>query len=384
MDELLDKLRVLNYQRDFCRPLNFRPMTRIYFSIPATNPNEQFYYLTSLFSWLMKLNGINFDPPGQFDDPNASAANMVESLKKLDIPFEFGPNRLKQGYGEAIVSILQKLVDRALNLANFSFQKPIHKNDDYPEEAEVDMDAEVTADAIEDKVVADEDEDEMFTEQHSLPNSKNGDSKNTTQTTQPPKVDLLEWKLEIERVTPLLKVQIHNDNKDWRIHVEQITHHKSAIHSSFSQTKNHLTKLHQEIEKTLEKIISREKYINTQFEGHTEEFRGLQDQLSELKQKYNSANTNVTELTNELSKISEELDNVKSRMDEIGNGMTDSKPLINIKQGVVKLKGELKQMDLRIGVIEHTLLQAKLKTKGGMALDKPMFNSLQMFTVPPV
>ncbi|KAJ3204168.1 Intraflagellar transport protein 57 [Dinochytrium kinnereticum] len=191
-----------------------------------------------------------------------------------------------------------------------------------------------------------------------------------------PTVDPAEWKLEVERVTPMLKVQLPNDNKDWRIHIEQMNIHQKLIGTSLTDTKTQLTKLQQEIEKTLEKILSREKYINAQFEGQVEEQRALQDQVSELRQKYNVSNSNVSELSNELARISEELDGVKSRMDEIGNGMTDSTPLVNIKQGVTRLKGDIKQMDLRIGVIEHTLLQAKvrLKNKGPM-LAMPAFNA---------
>ena len=45
-----------------------------------------------------------------------------------------------------------------------------------------------------------------------------------------PKVDPNEWKLEVERVTPLLKVQIHNDNKDWRIHLEQMNTYRQVIY----------------------------------------------------------------------------------------------------------------------------------------------------------
>ncbi|KAI9207305.1 intra-flagellar transport protein 57 [Polychytrium aggregatum] len=378
MDEILDKLRVLNYQKDFCRSMGFRPLSRVYFVVSASNPNEQFYYLTSLFSWLMKLNHQPFDPPGQFDDPNASAANMVDALKQMGIQFEYGPNRLKQGYGEAVLYTLQNLVDRALQANGFVFQKPAHRNDDYPEEAEVDMDAEVTTELVEDRLEVEEEDEEVFVDSYT-PGPKADESKQTPQAAATkPKIDPAEWRIEVERVSPFLKVQITNDNKDWRIHLEQMQHHKVTIHSSLSETKTHLTKLHAEIEKTLEKIVSREKYINTQFEGQTEEFRSLQDQLSELKQKYNITNTNVTELTNELSKLSEMLDGVKARMDDIGNGMTDSRPLVNIKQGVSKLKAEIKQMDLRIGVIEHTLLHAKLSAKSGLVSDRPNYGLIQV------
>jgi len=37
--------------------------------------------------------------------------------------------------------------------------------------------------------------------------------------------------------------------------------------------------------------------------------------------------------------------------------MTDTSPLILIKKALSRIKGEVKQMDLRIGAVEHTLLQ---------------------------
>ncbi len=46
-----------------------------------------------------------------------------------------------------------------------------------------------------------------------------------------------------------------------------------------------------------------------------------------------------------------------------------SAPVVKIKQSLTKLKQEIVQMDVRIGVVEHTLLQAKLKEKSNMTRD---------------
>ena len=48
--------------------------------------------------------------------------------------------------------------------------------------------------------------------------------------------------------------------------------HKDGIDATLSDTKVYLDKLHQEISKTLEKIASREKYINNQVSGHLKGF----------------------------------------------------------------------------------------------------------------
>ncbi|KAG8509548.1 Intraflagellar transport protein 57, partial [Galemys pyrenaicus] len=49
--------------------------------------------------------------------------------------------------------------------------------------------------------------------------------------------DAAEWSLEVERVLPQLKVTIRTDNKDWRIHVDQMHQHKSGIESALKETK---------------------------------------------------------------------------------------------------------------------------------------------------
>lgn len=44
-------------------------------------------------------------------------------------------------------------------------------------------------------------------------------------------------------------------------------------------------------------------------------------------------------------------------------------PLVKIKQSLTKLRQETAQMDIRVGVVEHTLLQSKLKEKSNMTRD---------------
>ena len=49
-------------------------------------------------------------------------------------------------------------------------------------------------------------------------------------------------------------------------------------------------------------------------------------------------------------------------------------PLVKIKQALQRLKNEVTQMDVRLGVVEQSLIQAKLKDKSIMQKDmnKPL------------
>jgi estrogen-related receptor beta like 1 len=46
-------------------------------------------------------------------------------------------------------------------------------------------------------------------------------------------------------------------------------------------------------------------------------------------------------------------------MDDKGASMTDTSPLVKIKQALTNLKNEVKELELRIGVVGHSLMQAK-------------------------
>ena len=58
--------------------------------------------------------------------------------------------------------------------------------------------------------------------------------------------------------------------------------HKNGIEKSLNSAKSQLDKLHDEIQRVLEKVNSREKYINNQLEGNMQEYRNAQDRLAQV------------------------------------------------------------------------------------------------------
>jgi intraflagellar transport protein 57 len=142
--------------------------------------------------------------------------------------------------------------------------------------------------------------------------------------------DASEWKLEVERVLPQLKVMIKNDNKDWRTHVEQMHSLQDSIDSSLKDTKSYLEKLYDEVSKTLEKLNSREKYLNNQLESSMQDFKNYQDRLAEIRETYKSRSSGITERAQMLSQITNELQRIKDEMNETGQSITDGSKIILI------------------------------------------------------
>ncbi|XP_008587018.1 PREDICTED: intraflagellar transport protein 57 homolog isoform X2 [Galeopterus variegatus] len=349
MEDLMEKLKLLRYEEELLRKNNLKPPSRHYFALP-TNPGEQFYMFCTLAAWLINKAGRPFEQPQEYDDPNATISNILSELRSFGRTADFPPSKLKSGYGEHVCYVLDCLAEEALKYIGFTWKRPTYPVEELEEETVPEDDAELTLNKV----------DEEFVDMNE--SAKQEDILEST-------TDAAEWSLEVERVLPQLKVTIRTDNKDWRIHVDQMHQHKSGIESALKETKGFLDKLHNEIGRTLEKIGSREKYINNQLENLVREYRAAQAQLSEARERYQQGNGGVTERTRLLSEVTEELDKVKQEMEEKGSSMTDGAPLVKIKQSLTKLKQETIQMDIRIGVVEHTLLQSKLKEKSNMTRD---------------
>lgn len=82
MEDLLDKLKILNYDNEFVKELKMKPINKHYFVL-SKNPGEQFYLFTSLAAWLVRKSGKFFDQPQEFDDPNSTIANILNNVRSI-------------------------------------------------------------------------------------------------------------------------------------------------------------------------------------------------------------------------------------------------------------------------------------------------------------
>lgn len=373
MEDLLEKLKLLDYEDDLLRKHNMRPVSRLYFALP-TNPGEQFFMFSTLAAWLINKAGHDFEQPQEYDDPNAVISKILTELRSFGGTADFPPSKLKAGYGEQVCYVLDFLAEEALKHLGFTWKRPTYPSEELEEEVVAEDDAELTLHKIEDEIVEEDsdNDEEQFIDLNVL---KAQTSKlNSSESSKPGEIlesstDAAEWYLEVERVLPQLKVTVRTDNKDWRAHVDQMHQHKDGMETSLSETKGYLDKLHSEVSKTLEKVGSREKYINSQLDPLIQEYRAAQAQMSELKEQHQQVTEKVTEKTRILSELNEDLEKVKQEIEEKGSSITDGGPLVKMKQALTKLKQENLQMDIRIGVVEHMLLQSKLKEKSDMTRD---------------
>jgi estrogen-related receptor beta like 1 len=293
----------------------------------------------------------------------------------MGINVNFPPNKLKQGFGEHAVFVLDHLVDAALKSTNFAWKKPEPFVEVEQEDDEVEDESELILEKVEEEMAAEisDEEEENLLHIDDLQNLRTGNK--TLSDSQKPH-DILEsttntdgWKLELERVLPQLKVTIKTDARDWRAHLDQMQKYRSGIDEALATTKGQLDKLHSDISHMLDKIDSREKYLNSQLEPLLVQYRALQDEFARMSEQYREVSGGVTERSRKLAQITEELESVKQEMDERGSSMTDGTPLVNIKKAISQIKSEITGMNVRLGVLEHSLLQARLRDKNLLLQD---------------
>jgi len=361
MEDILEQLKILDYENEFCEGSINSFFDRTYFAIPATNAGVQFKRFLDLVSWLMRQCDAEFTVD-KFDDPNTSVNKMMLSLKNMGFPADFPASKLKQAHGEHVCAVLNYLCDKSLQEKGFRWKQPEYEDEGYQDEADVDAAADVGSDIEDDVEGGDEDEEVLYTEMvHMAPESKLEESQEGIIESN---VDPLLWKTELERVGPRLKIQLQDDTgKEWRGHIEQTRKHEQTILSKLEETKTQLQSIGSSVSETLERVTSKEKYINSQFDHLRKQYQEVNEKLKEKSDQFDASASKVNELTNELRSSTARLEEIKGTMDSRGNSMTDTTPLVQIKSALTSLRNEIKTFDLRIGVVSHSLMQAKIRSK---------------------
>jgi Intra-flagellar transport protein 57 len=82
--------------------------------------------------------------------------------------------------------------------------------------------------------------------------------------------------------------------------------------------------------------------------------------MEELESKSSGTSEKVAKLTNDLTELTEKLEDIKESFETKDSGINDTSPLVRIKAGLQQIKSEINAFDLRIGVVSHSLLAARI------------------------
>ena len=133
------------------------------------------------------------------------------------------------------------------------------------------------------------------------------------------------------------------------------------------EAQNHLKKMQSEIVFAMEKVESREKHLNKDLKDLIQEYKILSTELSQVNSEIKETDKEESEMEETLARLTNELENVKIQMEQRGNSMTDGSPLISIKKAVIMLKEEIAEMDVKIGVMSHSMTNEVIRKQNRYA-----------------
>ncbi|XP_037941348.1 intraflagellar transport protein 57 homolog [Teleopsis dalmanni] len=374
-DDLLEKLKLLNYESQLLKEFKMKPISRYYF-VKSFNPGEQFYMFTLICWWLCKKLGKDMERPQEYDDPNTVIAKIVQILEEIDISVEFPPNKLIRGAGPICLLVLDNLATQVLKVAKISCEHlQIAQEEEHATEY-LEDNAEIILEKLEDEQNAGgSDDSDMEVDKNHFKNfnwinniARSRDSNNILTEAQTHVTEHLtdkeEWRLEFERVLPQLKVFVKSDARDWRSHLSQIETFKTNIDEIAEETQNQLKKLHGDFTFSIDKVESREKHLNNELQTLISEYKEVSIELSKLQYAQTKVESDSANLLTQLNDVIAENDIKKAEMERRGQSMSDGSSVVQIKKAIAKLKDEIAHLSLEVALLVNGIDQDIMRQAG--------------------
>lgn len=126
---------------------------------------------------------------------------------------------------------------------------------------------------------------------------------------------------------------------------------KQIIKALLPLANSQLEIIGKQLAETIQRMGTKEKLINNQYEHLRQEYHQLKEKLQVISDRCKEGSDKVNIMTNDHAQITEQLRETKTVMDDRGSKMTDTTPLVQIKEALKTLNAEIKHFDLRIGVV---------------------------------
>ena len=103
--------------------------------------------------------------------------------------------------------------------------------------------------------------------------------------------------------------------------------------------------------------------INNKMSHMGDQYKGQSEELKKLSAHYNNLNISVREMNDNYRVVGEKLEQIDSKTREHSGSVTDNSPVVKIRDSLKNILAEIKSMDVRMGVLNHTILQYKSKER---------------------
>eukprot|EP00743_Colponemidia_sp_Colp-15_P008010 GILK01008675.1.p1 GENE.GILK01008675.1~~GILK01008675.1.p1 ORF type:complete len:735 (+),score=154.97 GILK01008675.1:110-2314(+) len=396
MEDVVEKLKLLNYESQFCRIRKRDRLTRTFFAMPFHPPHVQLQYLYELVEWLLclsagKPNALALVPGADKgaggggvsieDDPNVLAKQLLAETREsgLKLPPELSYVHIKQGYGEAVTWMLNELLNRELKRRNFEFGSPLFKDEEVPEDVQ---DSTVSCDEIQEETAANPHNGHGIAFRASCDDAEDMDVNALADgwfhadgdrvgavisPSSPHKAGGIGpefsgenharlWRLECARVDASLGCVEPLEGEDWNLRLSSMTRHQHILHATATTVIDDCQRISTQYGEDVTRITKGESYLNSTF-GASSLMQGMQT----LKQQRASSLNHLRELENRLAEKSREDVEVQERLQQVQEDLSDRDKSVNDSSQVIKLKSAIKTVKNDIRTMELRIQMARLQ-----------------------
>lgn len=321
-----------------------------YFAV-AGNSTEQFTTFIALIRWVFTQLDISAPGLSSHGDPLAICVTLVAELQARGLVGgeELVPQRLKTGWGTAVLQVLHALADRLLaarkvQLGQVTYPvpepEPVAEGEDAEEES-----SRSSADELDHALAAEE-----------TAGALRGGGLETD-------VDEREWYAECERVAERLQTKREGDRNEWRFHIDINRHHCSNVEDHIGRLRHSLERVSETIEKQSERIRAAESFLNNALASALAEVQGSFERRQEHDARIKRLTVKIKELTDEFNSVNARCADIQKRLDVQNATATDDGPVIALRRTLDDLRAEMLKMDIHIGVLSSTVLNHNFRDK---------------------
>lgn len=292
------------------------------------------------------------------------ANNLLTEMKNLGMEPAVSPINLRSGYGSSVCIVLLQLINKAMEKKGFAFKKTRYDEDkkkggeDGPEiedEAPDLINIEIDYGDNINEVDKQDVEKDILTNQDGDNGTNILNSGITTE----------DWQRELEKVSSKLKIDYNAinsfGNSEWRAHILTIRDNEEKFTKSIPDSRAVLENLSSEIDKSLEKITKKEEIISKNHSNIIKDYKEKHKVSSNQFDEYKQLNENVELVRRELEDLNDKIALCAEKYDSMSKTVSDTSALGNVKQSIQKLSNENVTMDMKIHILNHSLLKYQLE-----------------------
>ena len=282
-------------------------------------------------------------------------------MKNVGIECNVPPNQLRQGYGTPICIVLLSLVDKVIQKIGFSFKKPkLEEKKGNSSNDGLDIEDEMP-DLINNEIDYGDDINGDDKKQNNTNPAKEGEQNDDgtgimfSGTTQE------DWQRELEKVSMKLKLEYGkinaNGTSEWREHIQQIKQGGEKFNTAIPESRAVLENLSSEIDKSLEKIIKKEELLSKNHENIISDYKEKHKDRNIQINEYQQLNETVDELKREAEDVNDKIAQANEKYEKLSKKISDTSKLGNIKQAMQNLQNENISLDMKINILNHSILK---------------------------